>query len=254
MYKKEKIIQSAKEGGKVLQKYFGKNLKTERKSTKADLRTIADTESEKAILKILKKEFSNYNIWSEETEYINKKSDYTFVIDPLDGSMNYITSIPYYSVSIALMKDSEPILAVIYNPTTNDLYYAEKNKGAYLNNKKIKVNRESDIEKCSIVYITGYRGPRKYYSKLVSRLDKLKIKRVLVNWSVALDFCLFSQGKIEAIVHNSSEPYYDRLAGFLIVEEAGALISDFKGNKNFDSDKFLVTNGTKIHNKLLKAV
>ncbi|NQU99128.1 MAG: inositol monophosphatase [Parcubacteria group bacterium] len=253
MKKQSSIIKAAKEGGKVLSKYFGKNLKTERKSTKADLRTVADTESEKAILKILKKEFPEYNIWSEERDYIDKKSEYTFVIDPLDGSMNFITGIPYFSVSIALLKNDEPIIAVVYNPTTNDIYYAEKNKGAYLNNKKISVNSESDIEKCSVVYITGYEHPRSYFPKLVSNLDKLKIKRVLVMWSVALDFCLFSQGKIEAIVHNGSE-LYDRVAGVLIAREAGALVTDFKGNNEFKGDKFLVTNGTGIHNKLLKIV
>jgi myo-inositol-1(or 4)-monophosphatase len=253
MNNKEEIIKSAKAGGKILSKYFGKNLKTEQKSTKADLRTIADIESEKAILKILKKEFPEHNIWSEECDYIDNKSEYTFVIDPLDGSMNFITGIPYYSISIALLKNDEPILAVVYDPTTNNVYYAEKDKGAYLNNRKIKVNNESDIEKCSVVYITGYKHPRSYYPKLVKRLDKYKIKRVLVMWSVALDFCLFSQGKIEAIVHNGSE-LYDRVAGRLIAEEAGALVTDFKGNKEFRSDKFLVSNGTGIHKKLLKIV
>ena len=253
MNNKEKIIKSAKAGGKILQKYFGKNLKTKQKSTKSDLRTIADTEAEKEILKVLEKEFSKYNIWSEETDYIDKKSEYTFIIDPLDGSMNFITGIPYFSVSIALMKNDEPILAVVYNPTTNDLYYAEKGKGAFLNNKKISVNKESDIEKCSVVYITGYKHPRSYFPELVSKLDKLKIKRVLVNWSVALDFCLFSQGKIEAIVHNGSE-LYDRVAGVLIAHEAGALVTNYYGSEKFKGDRFLVTNGTRIHKKLLKIV
>lgn len=253
MSKKENIIKSAKAGGKILLKYFGENLKTEQKSTKSDLRTIADTESEKEILKILKKEFPKNNIWSEECDYIDNKSEFTFVIDPLDGSMNFITGIPYFSISIALLKDNVPILAIVYDPITDNVYSAEKDRGAYLNNKKINVNKESDIEKCSVAYITGYRSPRNYFLKLTEKLDQYKVKRVLAMWSVALDFCIFSQGKIEAIVHNGSE-LYDRMAGKLIAEEAGALITDFKGNRKFKDDKFLVTNGTGIHKELLKIV
>ncbi len=251
--KQDKIIKSAKMGGKILSKYFGKNLKTEQKSTKADLRTMADIESEKAILKILKKEFPKYNIWSEECDYIDKNSDYTFVIDPLDGSLNFIYGIPYFSVSIALLYQKVPVFAVIHDPILKRTYWAEKSKGAYFNNKKIKVNKESDIEKCSVVYITGYKNTRKYYQKLVVNLDKYKVKRILTNWSVALDFSLFAAGKIEAIVHNGSE-FYDRVAGRLIAEEAGALITDFEGNKKFKGDRFLVSNGTKIHKRLLKIV
>ena len=255
MSDKEKVIKSAKAGGKILQKYFGKNLKTERKSTNADLRTKADIESEKAILKILEKEFPEYNIWGEETGYQDKKSEFTFAVDPLDGSLNYITGIPYFSVSIALLKKKELVFSVIYDPITKRTYYAEKEKGAFLNSKKIKVNKESSIKNCSVAYVTRYVNSKSYYLRLMKKLHNYDVKRILEDWSVALDFCLLASGKIEAVIHNGSE-FYDFAAGKLIAEEAGALVTDFKGSKILKAkdEIFLATNGTKIHKQLLKVV
>lgn len=253
MHKKELIIKAAHAGGKVLLKYFGTDLKVKTKSILADLQTDADVGSEKAILKILEKEFPKHNIWGEESGLQDKKSKYTFVIDPLDGSLNYIYNIPYFSVAIALLKDKEPILSVIYDPVLGRTYYAEKNKGAFLNNKKIRVNKESNIKNTSVVYIARYINSKQYYLNLLEKLHNYEVKRVLVNWSVALDFCLFSMGKIEAIIHNGSEPY-DYAAGKLLAQEAGALITNFKGDKKFKEEEFLVTNGTKIHKQLLKII
>jgi myo-inositol-1(or 4)-monophosphatase len=253
MKKQFSIIKAAKAGGKVLIQHFNQNLEIRAKSTLADLQTNADLASEKVILEILKKEFPKYNIWSEEAGLIDKKSEYSFVIDPLDGTLNFIYGIPYFSVAIALMKKKETLFSIIYDPVFKKTYWAEKGKGAYLNDKKIKVNQETNIKKCSIVYITGYKNSKNYFPKLVKKLDNYKVKRILTNWSVALDFCLFASGKIEAIIHVNSE-LYDHIAGKLIAEEAGALITDFKGKKEFEGRKFLVSNGTKIHEQILKIV
>lgn len=253
MHKKDKIIKSAKEGGKILLKYFGKDLKIENKSTLADMQTKADVESEKAILEILEKEFPDYNIWGEESGLNDKKSEYTFVVDPLDGSYNFINNIPYFSVAVALMKNKEIIFSVIYDPILKRTYWAKKGQGSFLNNKKIKVNKESNIENSSVAYITRYINSKKYYMNLLGELHNYEVRRIFVNWSVALDFCLFSMGKIEAIIHNGSE-LYDYAAGKLLAQEAGALITNFKGDKEFKEEEFLATNGTKIHKQLLKIV
>lgn len=247
------IIKAAKAGGRVLLKYFGQNLKVKTKSTPADLQTSADLASEKAILEILKKEFPKFNIWSEEAGFIDKKSEYSFVVDPLDGTLNFIYGIPYFSVAIALMKKKETLFSVIYDPVLKKTYWAEKGSGAYLNDKKIKVNQEQNIKKATIAYIAPYKNSKSYYLKLLKNLYSYDVKRILTNWSVALDFCLFASGKIEAIIHVGSE-LYDYVAGKLITEEAGAKITDFGGNDKFEGDKFLVSNGTKIHKKLLKVV
>jgi len=115
MKNQSSIIKATQAGGKVLIQYFSQNLKIKRKSTPADLQTNADLASEKAILEVLKKEFPKYNIWSEEVGLIDKKSEYSFVIDPLDGTLNFIYGISYFSVAIALMKEKETLFSVIYD-------------------------------------------------------------------------------------------------------------------------------------------
>ena len=239
------LIRAAEEAGKIHLKYFGKNLKTTQKSTVADFQTKSDLEANEAILQTIKKHFPKYNILSEESGYKDNKSDHTFIIDPLDGTLNFILGIPYYGVCISLTYKDEIILAVTHNPMIGNTYYAEKGKGTFKNGQKIKVNKESDITKSTVMYTCAYKTPNSESRKIVGGLYDLNVKRVLMNWAPSIDYCLFSEGKIEAIINNDNE-IYDRSAGKLSAREAGALITDFKGKKE-KSDRnniFLVSNGT----------
>jgi len=249
----KKIIEAAKAGGKIVKKYFGKSLKIEEKSMPCDFRTAADLDSEKAIIKILEKSFPKYNIFSEEFGEINKGSEYTLVIDPLDGTNNFTLGIPYFSVSIGLTKKNDIIFGVVYNPILDNLYYAEKGKGAYLNNKKIKVNKETNIKNCSVSLVISYHGSEERAGKVcIDLYEKKDVKRVLTNWSVILDFCLLASGKIEAIIVNEI-PLHDFVSGKLIAKEAGAQVTDFKNNleKIDTNNTFLISNGTKIHKEII---
>jgi myo-inositol-1(or 4)-monophosphatase len=249
----KKIIKVAESGGQILKKYFGQNLELVEKSTVADFCTKADLKSEVVILRILSKEFPDYNIYSEEKGNIDKKSEYTFIVDPLDGSNNFMLGIPDFSVSIALLKNNKIISAAIHSPILNQTYYAEKGKGAFLSNKRLRVNKNADIKRATVVYTSNYVYSRDYSSRLVKNLNKKRVKRILRNWSPALDFCLLASGKIEAIINNGND-VYDFVAGKLIAREAGALITDFKGKKELNDKNriFLASNGTKIHQQLLK--
>lgn len=248
-----KIIKAAEKGGQVLKQYFGKSLKLVEKSTTTDFQTKADLESEAVILKILSKQFPDYNIFSEEKGSIDKKSEYTFIIDPMDGSYNFILGIPNFSVSIALLKEREILFSAVYNPILNQTYFAEKGKGAFFDNKRLRVNKEKDIKRAKIVYTCNYIHSREYEINLIKELNEKEVKRILTNWSPALDFCLLASGKIEAVINHDNE-IYDYIAGKLIAKEAGALITDFKGRKetNNKNSIFLASNGTKIHQQLLK--
>lgn len=257
MIKKEykEIIKAAVAGGNVAMKYFGKSLKIEGKSKPADFRTKADLESEKVILKILQKRFPEYNIFSEEKGEIKKDSEYTFYVDPIDGTNNFVLGVPYFSCSIALMKGDEAIFGAIYDPIVKNICYAEKDKGAYLNGKKIHVNKEAEIRNSSISIVVNYGFPVDNYMKMIEGLSRTDAKRILTLWSVALDYCLLASGKIEALVlHKVS--LYDFAAGKIIAREAGAKITDFNGQEE-ESDKndvFLTTNGTKIHQEILERI
>jgi len=137
----EVAILAAKEAGKVLEKYFDTEILKEYKEDDTPV-TKADREAEDVIKKIIYDNFPEHSIIGEETGHTKKQESYTWHIDPLDGTRNFANGIPFFGVSIALAKDSDLIVGVVYNPVTQSLFYAEKNKGAYLNDKKIFVSKE----------------------------------------------------------------------------------------------------------------
>ncbi len=253
--KYQKIIEAAKAGGEILRKYFGQDLAIEQKTTPADFFTKADTESERAILDILKKEYPDYNIYSEEDGKTNNGSEYTFIIDPLDGSNNFVVGVPNFSVSIGLMKGDDIEVGVIYQPIIDRIYFAQKGRGAFLNDKKISVSLERDFHKASLSYVASYGHPAEEYGQMMKTLEMLEPKRVFYNWSVAMDFCYIASGKMEGIINNGCE-VYDYIAGKLIAKEAGAIVVDFAGNPEKDkkNNQFVIANNQEIVNKLLEIV
>lgn len=248
--KYKEIIRAAKAGGEVAKKYFGKALEITTKYNLSDYRTTADLASEKAIIKILSKSFPKYNIISEEAGEINKNSEYTFYIDPIDGTNNFVLGIPYFSVGIALLKGDEMIFSAVYHPTLKNIYYAEKEKGAYLNNKRINANKETNIKNCTVSYVGTYSSSLKHKQRTVMGLEDLGVKRVMRNWSVILDYCLLASGKIEAVIIYGKLNLWDTAPGLLIAKEAGAIVTDY-GKKKNDGVFLLATNGTKIHQAIL---
>ncbi|MBU2235507.1 inositol monophosphatase [Patescibacteria group bacterium] len=247
------IVKAAEAGGEILRKYFGQDLKVVQKSFPSDVYTKADIESETAILNILTKELAGFNIFSEETGEIKKNSDFTLIIDPLDGSNNFVLGIPNFSSTIGLLYKDEIIASVVYDPIQKKTYYAEKGEGAYCNKKKIKVNKISKWEESTVAYITHYTVNRKPHRTIIDRIENKKVKRVLRNWSPALDFCMLASGKVEVVINNYSE-IYDHIAGKLIAQEAGARITDFEGKneKNNMNSIFIASNGTGLHQSAVK--
>lgn len=250
-----KIQEAARAGGGILKKYFGTDLLFNEKSMAGDIVSKADLESEEKILETLEKYFPEYNILSEEIGFKDKKSNYTFVIDPLDGTNNFSLGIANFVVLIALMKDEEVIEAVAYQPILDKLYCASKDEGAFLNGKKIAVNKSCDIDKSTISFTASYDYPTNKYYKIMRDIEDVGVKRVMVNWSVGYDFCLLAEGKIEAIVNDGCE-IYDYLAGKLIAKEAGAILIDFDGKSEtkWKNDKFVAASNNKIADKMLEVV
>ena len=126
-------IETAKQAGSILMQHFGKISSVERKSTDIDLLTIADTESEAYILDRIKSAYPQHHIIAEESNLIKGNSDYRWVIDPLDGTTNFVHNLPIFAVSMGLQYKEETILGVVYNPAAHKCFWAEKNGGAFLN-------------------------------------------------------------------------------------------------------------------------
>ncbi len=245
------VVEAARAGGDVVRGYFGKVLEAEQKSIAGDLRTKADVESEQAIIATLQKRYPLVNIYAEESGYIDKGSDSTFVVDPLDGTNNFVLGLPNFAVSIGVLKGDETTLGVIYNPILDQVYFAEKGKGAFLNGTQIHVNGESDISRATVSYTCGYHTPREYSGNVKRQLRDMGVKRLLDNWAPAYDYCLLASGRIEVVISKEGD-LEDYVAAKIIVSEAGGKITDFGGaSTDGRSADFVATNGSAVHNQIV---
>ena len=222
-------IDACKKAGKVLLDYFNKPLNFVDKGN-SNFVSEADLAAEKIILDTLKEKFPDYAFYSEESKFSDNKSKNMWIIDPLDGTTNFALGSPNFAISITLLKENELVLGVIYHPFLDILIHAEKDKGAYINGKKIQ--REIKPEFVSV--IAGY--PSQHLQKEAVYNLTGNVKRILTNWAPAVDFLMLSTGKIDSIITLESEAE-DQLAGLLIAKEAGFSIKDLNG-KNFIFDKF----------------
>lgn len=142
--------EAALEAGKIVKKYYLSELTLQSKGHYANFATRADLESEQKIIQILTKNFPDHNIIAEESGKVNKGSEYTWAIDPIDGTIPFVDGIPVFGVSIGIFKNNQPIIGVINMVATDELYWAMEGKGAFLNGEKIMVRREKDLKQSTI--------------------------------------------------------------------------------------------------------
>lgn len=249
----KQLIKTVEHSGQLIKSYYGQNVMTGVKSSAIDFVTKADLASEANILRFIRKNFSKYNILSEEEGLTDNKSEYTFVLDPLDGTINFHKNLCFFAVTLALLKGDEAIFAVTHNPLNNQTYYAFKNKGAYLNGRRIKVSQTSKLSQAMVGSSWAWRTPLKLARAMMVKLHNSGPVRVLNNWSPAWEMCLVAAGQIDAHV-NYDNDLYDNLAGKLLIREAGGKITDFNGRplKNDRINSFVASNGTKLHSQVLR--
>jgi len=249
----KQLIKTVERSGQLIKSFYGKNVSAKVKSSSIDFVTKADLASEANILKFIKKNFPTYNILSEEAGFMDKKSEYTFVLDPLDGTINFHKNFCFFVVTLALLKGDEAIFAVTHNPLNNQTYYAFKNKGAYLNGKRIFVSKTSDIKQAMVGSSWAWRTPQKIARQMMIKLLNSGMSRLLNTWSPAWEPCLLANGNLDAFV-NYDNDLYDNLAGKLLVREAGGQLTDLQGRplKNDRINSFVASNGTALHKQIIK--
>jgi myo-inositol-1(or 4)-monophosphatase len=240
----------AKEMGKIQLKNFRKNLKVIRKSPK-DFVSNVDLECQNLAYELLKKEFE-YEILSEEKRIQDDiKTDLFWIIDPVDGTHNYISGLPNFGVSIALATKNEFLLGVIYLPYFDEMYYAVKNHGAFMNNEKIQVSKNNDLEKSMITFDNQFYLNKKSFDVYKKIVDSCFTTRVL--GSAVYDFCLIASGKIDARVWNNTK-IFDFAAGLTIVNEAGGKVTDFSGNEITLTSHDILASNSFVHKELLTLI
>lgn len=248
----EVAVRAALEAGKILEKYFETEILKEFKEDNTPV-TIADKESEEIIKKIISQAFPTHSILGEETGMSGEKSDYVWHIDPIDGTRNFANGIPLFAVSIALVYQNDLIMGVVYNPATDSIFYAEKGKGAYLNDKRIYVSK--DERKRSIITLAS--GAKDFDRRLVLVLFHDLAYQVVNSTRklgcTALDLAYVARGGIEATIQLGFLTY-DFAAGTLLVQEAGGRITKLDGSPwKFPENYFVASNGV-FHDTLVEEV
>ncbi len=215
------------EAGKILKARFGKTNKVQIKGRR-NLVTEADLKSEAKILQILKREFPDHSILSEEAGASRIEGEYSWIIDPLDGTNNYHFGIPFFCVNIALADTEGIILSVTYDPVRNEMFHAMKGRGAFLNGKRCRVTKSNQLADVSAGIDLGYVPDRskELLDIAVSLWTEVHCLRIM--GSSALGLAYVSCGRLGIYFHKYVYPW-DIASGLLLVREAGGEITDFTG-------------------------
>jgi len=251
---KNTLIKASLEAGKILKENFGGNYKISSKDVVSNLVTEIDKKSEDKIIEIIKSDFPGHNIISEEVGALFQESEFKWIIDPIDGTVNYAHSIPLTCVSIALEKNNEVIMGVVFNPLSNEFFFSEKGKGAFLNEVKISVSKSDDLKKSLLVtgfpYDSGsYKPDPLTIFKKFMMLD-IPVRRL---GSAALDLCWTACGRFEGFWEYNLNAW-DVAAGYLILEEAGGKVTNFKGEKYSIYGKQLLATNTLVHDQMMNVI
>ncbi|MBI5466395.1 MAG: inositol monophosphatase, partial [Candidatus Kerfeldbacteria bacterium] len=221
------VIAAAKHAGNFLLKEFKRKHVAWRLKHRHEIVTGADIGAERIILSLLRKHTPNFEILSEESGLNNKRSDYLWVVDPLDGTTNFEVHNPLFSVSIALYYRGQPKLGVVYAPYLGDLFVAETGRGAYLNGKRIHVSKTSELKHSFLTYCYGQEHKHMRRAVELYRYFKMKSVDMRQLGSAAVELAWVAAGRTESIIIPGTKPW-DAAAGVLLVTEAGGQVTDFK--------------------------
>ncbi|MBW2987468.1 inositol monophosphatase [Candidatus Woesearchaeota archaeon] len=246
----ETAISAAKAGGKVLMKHFRKEHKVHSKGPR-DIVTNVDIESENAIIKTIKKKFPKHGIMAEEKGAIDKDSEYTWIIDPLDGTNNYQNGIEFFNVAVAVAKNKELIIGVVYDPVKDEMFVAEKGKGATLNGKEIKVNQKVALNHC--ILSTNPGSTLNKYKSVYYRKFSHKLRAVRIMGSKELELAYVACGRLD-IYYNTSTYLWDVAAAIVIIREAGGVVKKFDGTEWTIDDNEFIALGRPLLPEILKIV
>ena len=240
-------IEAAKRAEKIILKYYKEDIEAGIKSDLSPV-TKADVESEKEIIAIIKNQFPSHSFLGEESGKDIKKKDYLWIIDPIDGTKNYLRKIPLFATQIALMKEGKLIVGVSNAPILKELMYAEKGGGAYCNNSKIEVSPIRELDKSYILF-----GGVEYFEKhnllknLVSLINNTQGHRGIGDfWS----YHLLAQGKADIMIEAQTK-IWDIAAVKVIVEESGGKVTDIRGNRVDVGTNSLLATNRKLHQVVL---
>ena len=233
------MIKACEKASKVIIRDFGEieNLQVSKKGPR-DFVTKTDKRVEKILIDELSKSKKNYSFITEETgKILNKNRNIFWLIDPIDGTINFLHGVPHFAISVALEVDGEIVIGLIFDPIKNEIFYAEKNNGSYINNNRIRVSKKIDINEC--LFASNNEGIKSIHPKL----------NIRNSGCAALDLAYVGCGRFDGYFHNNIN-IWDIAAGKIIIEEAGGKVNDIS---KFNLNKINIRAGNpNIYDKMLK--
>ena len=229
------MIKAAEKASKILIRDFGEIEKLQvSKKGPTDFVTNSDLRTEKIIIEELKKARPNYSFITEENgTQINKDKNNTWILDPIDGTINFLHGIPHFAISLALRSNNEIIAGLIFDPIKDEMFYAEKNNGAYFNNHRIRVSKKNDLNEC--LFVTG--------GKIKNEPD-IPLRK---SGCAALDLAYIASGRYDGYFQDGLN-LWDIAAGIILIKEAGGIINDI--NLNNDENIKVIASNSNINAKL----
>jgi myo-inositol-1(or 4)-monophosphatase len=243
---------ACKKASKLLIRDFGEIEKLQvSKKGPGDFVTNSDKRTEKIIINELSLARPDYSFLAEEGGSLTKSEEFRWIIDPIDGTTNFLHGIPYFAISIGLEKNKEIICGMIFNPITNEMFYAEKGKGAYLNNSRIRVSARKNIDECVILTggpVLSYQNKEIFFKEYEAVSRRVAATRKL--GSASLDLAYLASGRCDGVWERNLN-YWDIAAGVIIVREAGGTVTDFRGGEKYIEDRNLLATNSKIDKDLI---
>jgi len=250
---KKHAIEAALQAGKFIKSHVGRSRVIGYKG-EINLVTDVDKAAERLIVTHLKKYFPNYNYLAEEGGGDSGSSGYKWVIDPLDGTTNFAHGFPFFCVSIALEENGESILGIVYDPLRDELFSAEKDRGAVLNKKRISVSKTSKLKKSLLATGFAYNFKKSTKSNIENFLEFIVNARAIRRaGSAALDLCYVACGRFDGFWELDLNPW-DTAAGSLIVKESGGVMSRLDGTPFSHYDNETLASNGKIHREMIRVL
>lgn len=250
---KKVAVLAAVSAGNFIAKNVGK-IKSIRYKGETNIVTDIDKRAEDIIIGVIKKPYPRHNFLAEEKAYRRNDSDFTWIIDPIDGTTNFLHGFPFFCVSVALTYREKVIVGVVYDPSKNELFHAERKKGAFLNRKRIHVSGVKEVKKALLSTGFAYNVKKTKRNNVNNFAKFLKTSQAIRRpGSAALDICYVACGRFDGFweLRLSS---WDTAAGFRIVEEAGGKVTKFDGSKYSVYDKEILVSNSKIHSRMVKTL
>ena len=242
---------AAIEAGKIVKKYYQSKLTLHSKGHVNNFATQADLESETKVIEIIKANFPGHNIIAEESGTVDNRSEYSWAIDPIDGTIPFVDGLPFFGISVGLLKNNQPFVGVINMVAKGEMFWAEKGKGAYKNGKRIFVSKENKLENSSIALELGHSARIKRIKDHFIPIVE-KVRYAYVFGSAVQSLTLIAEGNLEGCFLRAHP--WDFAAGTILVTEAGGKFSDPQG-ADPDLVKYkieLIASNSLIHSDFVK--